>query len=248
MILLRAVERNFRSTGMNTGAAASVLALTVSAGHVEHSTHDVIPRRRERTVAQSRSLLGKASTAEDAMAHPAPAQPAVITGLFRDALSAERAFRAATALGYEAAEINVLMTDETRHRHFPGGRPARTELESRAAQAAAETPKGEELGGPLGGTVGTIAPVLAAVGTLLLIPGIVIAGPVAVALTAAGAVGLAGGLIGALTDWGIPKDRVRKYEEDVRRGGILIGVKSHSDKDTEQLRREWRAAGGEIGH
>jgi hypothetical protein len=180
------------------------------------------------------------------MANPAPAQPGMITGLFPDKDSAERAFRSATALGYPAADINVVMSDETRDRYFPSDRPARTGLESKAAQSAKEPAKGEELGGPIGGTVGTIAPVLAAVGTLLLIPGIVIAGPIAVALTAAGAVGLAGGLVGALTDWGIPKDHVRKYEDDVRRGGILMGVKPRSAEDAEQLRREWRAAGAEV--
>lgn len=180
------------------------------------------------------------------MANPTPTQPGMITGLFRDKDSAERAFRAATALGHEPADINVVMSDETRDRYFPGDHPASTGLESKAAQTAEEPAKGEELGGPMGGTVGTMAPVLAAIGTLLLVPGIIIAGPIAIALTAAGAVGLAGGLIGALTDWGIPKDRVRKYEEDVRSGGILMGVKPRSEQDAEQLRREWRASGGEV--
>ncbi len=59
----------------------------------------------------------------------------------------------------------------------------------------------------------------------MLVPGLVFAGPIAIALTAAGAVGIAGGLIGALKDWGIPQDRVRDYESAVRNGAILIGVK-----------------------
>ena len=78
----------------------------------------------------------------------------------------------------------------------------------------------------------------------MLIPGLVFAGPIAIALTAAGAVGVAGGLIGALKDWGIPQERVREYETAVRDGAILLGVKARSAEDAQRLEREWRAEGG----
>ena len=78
----------------------------------------------------------------------------------------------------------------------------------------------------------------------MLVPGLVFAGPIAIALTAAGAVGVAGGLIGALKDWGIPQDRVREYEAAVRDGAILIGVKARSDEEAQQLEQQWRAEGG----
>ena len=74
------------------------------------------------------------------------------------------------------------------------------------------------------------------------------AGPSAVALTAAGAVGLAGALIGALTKWGIPKRRIEEYEQGIREGGILMGVKSRSEEDAGQLVREWQASGAELVH
>lgn len=102
------------------------------------------------------------------------------------------------------------------------------------------------LGGPAGGTLATVAPVLAVVGTLLLAPGIVIAGPVAVALTAAGAVGIAGGLAGTLINWGIPKDHVERYEADIREGGILMGVKPRTDEDARALQSRWRTSGAEL--
>jgi hypothetical protein len=86
--------------------------------------------------------------------------------------------------------------------------------------------------------------VIAAVGTAVLVPGLVFAGPIAIALTAAGAVGLAGGLIGALKNWGVPQDRVREYESSVRGGAILIGVKARSAEDAQQLEQKWRAEGG----
>ena len=169
----------------------------------------------------------------------------MVTGLFRSRAAAERAYRSALALGYDASDINVVISDETRNREFADGASA---LARKATDAAPESsPGAEDLGGPVGGTVGTIAPVLAAVGTLLLIPGLglVAAGPVAIALTAAGAVGVAGGLIGALTQWGVPKSRVEEYEAAVREGGILLGVKARSQDDAEKLKWAWQESGGE---
>ena len=93
-----------------------------------------------------------------------------------------------------------------------------------------------------------IAPAIAAVGTVMLLPGLIFAGPIAVALAAAGTVGVAGGLLGALTNWGIPKSRVEEYEAHIREGGVLIGVKPRSEDDARYLRKEWIAAGGTSVH
>lgn len=119
----------------------------------------------------------------------------MITALFNDRNSAERAYRVAGELGYDKADITVLISEETRKRHFPGEVPS-SELGKKASAAPSKTPEGADLGGPVSGTAGTLAPAAAAVGTVLLIPGIIFVGPVAVALTAAAAVGLAGGLVG----------------------------------------------------
>jgi hypothetical protein len=165
-----------------------------------------------------------------------------VTAVFRSPDAAERAYRAALALGYEDSDINVVVSDATRDTLLADAR--HPNLSGNAAESADKPAKGADLGGPTGGTLGTIAPVIAAVGTAVLIPGLVFAGPIAIALTAAGAVGLAGGLIGALKDWGIPQDRVRDYEAAVRDGAILIGVQARSDEDFRRLDRQWRAEGG----
>jgi hypothetical protein len=175
----------------------------------------------------------------------------MVTGLFTNRESAERAYRSATRLGYENSDIDVLMSEETRNQYFSPGHDTKTDLSSNATKDAAEDGKAaDDLGGPAGGTIGTIAPALAGVGTLLLVPplGVFAAGPIAVALTAAGAVGLAGALIGALTKWGIPKRRIEEYERGIREGGILIGVKPRSDTDASTLVREWQASGGVLVH
>jgi hypothetical protein len=171
----------------------------------------------------------------------------VVTGLFNSRDGAECAYRSAVELGYEKSDINVVMSDTTREQLLPGERRADAELSGNMTESTTGSTKlADELGGPTGGAMGTIAPVLAAVGTLVLIPGIAFAGPVAVALAAAGAVGLAGGLIGALTDWGIPEDRIHQYEAGIRGGGILLGVKPRRDGDARELERRWKACGAEL--
>jgi hypothetical protein len=176
------------------------------------------------------------------------ARPDLVTGLFRVREKAELAYQRVLARGYSESDINVMMTDETRRKHYtPARTPGGEALAAKATQVA-EKPEGETLGGPVGGTVGTLAPAVAAVGTLLLVPGIIFAGPVAIALAAAGAVGLAGGVVGALTNWGIPNERVREYESAVRAGGILLGVKPKSRDEADELRREWSELGGEWVH
>lgn len=171
---------------------------------------------------------------------------ALVTALFKEASGVERAYRAALARGYEKDEINLVLSEETRRRHFnvdqvPSG------LADKAAESTEKKRSvASELGGPTGGTAATIAPAIAAAGTAALFPGLILAGPVAVALTAAAAVGLAGGLVGALTNWGIPKSRVEGYEQSIRDGGILVGVKARTAEDARQLQQDWTEAGGEA--
>lgn len=165
-----------------------------------------------------------------------------VTALFRSPDAAERAYRAAVALGYEDKDINLVVSDETRDRLLVDAK--HPNLQSNAAESAEQPAKGADLGGPTGGTFGTIAPVIAAVGTAVLVPGLVFAGPIAIALTAAGAVGVAGGLIGALKDWGVPQDRVREYETAVRDGSILLGVKAESAEEAQRLEQQWHREGG----
>lgn len=169
-------------------------------------------------------------------------QSRFVTALFRSPDAAERAYRAAVALGYKDADINLVVSDETRERLLSDTRHPK--LSSNAAESAEKPAKGADLGGPTGGTFGTIAPVIAAVGTAVLIPGLVFAGPIAIALAAAGAVGVASGLVGALKDWGIPQERVQDYETSVRDGAILLGVKARSAEEAQRLEQAWHQEGG----
>lgn len=174
-------------------------------------------------------------------------ESSIVTAVFRTRADVEQGWRAAVDLGYRSEDIELLLSEQTRDRLFGDARPSG--ITAKANEVVEERSAAEKLGGPTGGHIGVIAPVLAGVGTLLLIPGgILAAGPVAIALGAAGAVGLAGGVITALTNWGVPKGRVEIYEKAIRDGGVLLGVKPRSQEDADKLVAAWQASGGERVH
>ena len=74
--------------------------------------------------------------------------------------------------------------------------------------------------------------------------GLVIAGPLAAAVAGAGAGAASGGLIGALIGWSIPQERVKDYEEGIKQGGILMGLRARSPKDAVYFANEWQTVGG----
>lgn len=165
----------------------------------------------------------------------------MVTGLFPDRESAEAAYNAAHTRGYSKDDVNLVMSDETRDRHFSGTTAGKeTELGNKAAEGAG-------IGAGIGGTIGAIIAGIAAVGTTLALPGLglVIAGPLAAAAAGAGAGAAGGGLIGALIGWNIPEERVKDYEEGIKNGGILMGVRTRNEDDAVHFENEWRQNRGQ---
>jgi len=166
----------------------------------------------------------------------------MVTGLFPDRESAEAAYNSAHARGYSKDDVNLVMSDETRKRHFAGDTlGTETELGNKAAEGAG-------IGGAIGGTVGAVLAGIAAVGTSLALPGIglVVAGPLAAAIAGAGAGAAGGGLLGALIGWNIPEERVKHYEEGIKNGGILMGLRTKTDDDASHFENEWKQNRGEY--
>jgi hypothetical protein len=162
----------------------------------------------------------------------------MVTGLFRDRESAERAYGSLTSRGYSKDDVNLVMSDDTRKKHFSDDND--TELDTKAWEGAGK-------GAAIGGTVGATLAAIAAIGTSVALPGIglLIAGPLAAGIAGAGAGGLTGGLIGALIGSGIPEDRAKEYEKGINEGGILMGVNTRTDEDAEYLENDWRTNRGE---
>jgi len=162
----------------------------------------------------------------------------MLTGMFRDRDSAEKAYNSAISRGYTKDDVNVMMSDQTRDTWFADGDD--TGLGSKALEGAGT-------GSAIGGTLGAIIAGIAAIGTSVLIPGLglVVAGPIAAALAGAGAGGLTGGLVGALIGSGIPEDRAVQYEDGIKNGGLVMGLNPRNDDDATYFENDWRTNRGE---
>ena len=161
-----------------------------------------------------------------------------LTGLFSSGDAAERAYQICIDRGHAVGDINVVVSEGTRTKLLETEEAIKAELASHKTE-------GGELGGPGGGRVGILVTIVAAVGAAVALPALgLIAGPLAVALTAAGAAGAAAGLISALSDWGVPADRVHHYEAGIRKGDILLMLEARSTEEARQIADEWNKLGG----
>jgi hypothetical protein len=167
------------------------------------------------------------------------AQSRMVTGLFRDRESAERAYGSLTERGYGQDEVNLVMSDETRKKHFA--------VDNRETELGNKALEGAGTGAAVGGAVGATLAAIAAIGTTLALPGLglIVAGPIAAALAGAGAGGATGGVIGGLIGAGIPEERVKDYEEGIKNGGIMMGVTPRTPEDAAYFEEEWKTNRGE---
>src|SRR4051812_9176909 len=138
----------------------------------------------------------------------------MVTGLFRDRESAERAYGSVTTRGYSNDDVNLLMSDETRDKHFTTTAGKETELGNKALEGAGT-------GAAIGGTVGATLAAIAAIGTTLALPGLglLVAGPIAAGLSRGGAGGGAGGASRGPW-WGRPSgEGARRGAKRQKKGG-----------------------------
>jgi hypothetical protein len=159
----------------------------------------------------------------------------LVTGIFDNRESAERAYNSLLHRGYRTEDIHLIMSDETRRRHF-SHETVKTEIGNKAMEGAGA-------GSAIGGAAGAIAAAIAAIGTNLLLPGLglVVAGPLAAALAGAGAGSIAGGLIGAMVGAGIPRERAVVYEKGINEGHIVLGVHAHNAAEAIEIEDEMHA-------
>ncbi|MCB9527240.1 MAG: YsnF/AvaK domain-containing protein [Myxococcales bacterium] len=119
--------------------------------------------------------------------------------------------------------------------------------------------EGAGAGATAGAVIGGIAGLLVGLGVFIL-PGVgavVAAGPIASTLAGAGVGAATGGAIGALVGLGIPEKEAEYYAEGVRRGGVLVVVRTTDDDvdeiadvlddaeplDVEEVAERWRNEG-----
>lgn len=143
----------------------------------------------------------------------------IITAVFNTRTEAESALLKLEHAGFTEKEITLLITEETRGKHF--GIKEKTKAEEGAVTGAA-----------IGGVTAAVFMTLASAGALV-IPGLnlVVSGALIGGLVGLGAGAATGGLIGSLVGLGIPEHEAKLYEEAVRKGAILVAVES-KDNDT----------------
>ncbi len=159
----------------------------------------------------------------------------ILAAMFTDSGSAEKAYNVMIARGYTAEEINLIMSGETRKKHFA----AKVEVTETGATAAF----GEAVAGSaIGGTIGAIAGIVVALSTSLVVPGLgfIIAGPIIAGLAGAGAGVVTGGLIGALAGAGIPEANAKVYESGIDKAYIFLGVHPRNKEDADYFEQKWK--------
>ena len=161
----------------------------------------------------------------------------IVSGTFRDRDALDRAVTDFRAKGYTDDDFHVVMNEDTRNRYYADGDAAIDEG-SKALEGAGA---GAATGGTLGGIIGAIA----GIGGAVIVPGIgAVAGPLAGALVGSGAGGAAGSLLGALVGAGIPEDHAKVYEDDVKDGGMMLGVHPR-DEDRDYVRDRYTEYGAD---
>lgn len=169
----------------------------------------------------------------------------LVTGLYDSPEHAGRAYQDLTSRhGYGADDVSVLMSDETRTRHFGDATPGQEF--AAADEGGSKAAEGAGIGGATGLGLGAALGAILAAATSIAIPGLglVVAGPIAGAIAGAGAGGAAGTLLGALIGAGIPEERAKAYESGIRKGGIVLGTRARDEAHAAELERDFSTHGG----
>jgi hypothetical protein len=149
-----------------------------------------------------------------------------VVGLYEDVSDAQAAINDLVRSGFDRGNISLVTTNRWADETAIAGDVTATNGDTITGtdQLGSDVAAGVLTGGAVGGLAG----VLLGLGALA-IPGlgpIIAAGPLVAGLTGAGVGAAVGGLVGALVNWGVPQDEAEMYAESVRRGGVLVGLKT----------------------
>jgi len=172
-------------------------------------------------------------------------QTKTIVGVFNSVQDANAAVRDLEAQGIPRDQISVVANKNASGFEMMDERDKTSDVVADAG-----------IGAAIGGVGGLLLSAAGAL-TIPVVGPILAAGPIAAALTGAGIGAAAGGLIGALTESGIPEDQAKYYAEGVRRGDVLLTIKTddamtdrvcdildqHEAVDVEDRVQNWRSRG-----
>jgi hypothetical protein len=141
-------------------------------------------------------------------------------GVFATVDEAEGVVRQLLDAGFTTGEITVICSDDKKEQYFRAF--------ERQEPAGTFTPKAVISGGAIGALLGGIPVLGAAVATGSLV--LWVAGP-----AVASALGVAGGLVGAMSTRGFEKEIANYYQQAVLDGSILVAVQAEGTHHKQRL-------------
>jgi hypothetical protein len=137
----------------------------------------------------------------------------VVMGIFQSRTAMENGIADLRANGFANGDISALL-------------PRPESVHDFRHTATTKAPEGASTGAAVGGVAGGMLGWLVGAGTLA-IPGfgvLIAAGPIVAALAGLGGGSAIGGIAGGLIGFGVPEYEAKRYEGQVRGGGLLLSV------------------------
>lgn len=220
-------ENSFRRDWRYDADPARVRTSTRLANFRSH-VRDVVVRDRP----LEKRAVSRADVPATYVATGSP-RPTAVYGVYEDRDQVEKAVDRLRKDGFLSSDISVVFPDRDMNKEF-------------ALEKNTKAPEGAMAGGGTGLIVGGALGWLVGIGTLA-IPGIgplLAAGPIVAALAGAGVGSAVGGIAGALIGLGLPEIEAKRYEEEIKRGRILISVHCESVHSAQTARKVLEDAGG----
>jgi Protein of unknown function (DUF3341) len=155
-----------------------------------------------------------------------------VFGIYRTTTEVDNAVESLQSAGFRTEDISVLFPENEGTKDF-------------AMKKNTKAPEGATTGAGTGAVLGGSLGLLAGIGALA-IPGVgpfIAAGPIMATLAGAGVGGTVGGIAGALIGMGIPEFEAKRYEGQIKDGGILLSVHSDNSEWTSKAKKMLESTG-----
>jgi F0F1-type ATP synthase assembly protein I len=162
------------------------------------------------------------------------AKNTAVFGIYPSRLEMEEAVDRLHRAGFRGTDISALLQENQGTKDF-------------AHEKNTKAPEGLSAGAIAGAIVGGVLGWLIGIGALT-VPhsaSLVAAGPIVAALAGIGALGVLGGIIGALVGMGIPEYEARRFEGRIRHGGVLVSVHCDNQDWVKRAKDVMEHAGGQ---